>query len=106
MLGFSRNLAAELGPENVAVNMIAGGLVMTTGASEPTTPEVQEIVRGSTPLRRLAEPRDIARAVTACASDHLGFATGQYIAGRSEERRVGEGRGSSGAGATSKEARV
>jgi 3-oxoacyl-[acyl-carrier protein] reductase len=80
MLGFSRNLAAELGPENVAVNMIAGGLVMTTGASEPTTPEVQEIVRGSTPLRRLAEPADIARAVAAFSSDLLGFATGQYIA--------------------------
>ncbi|HEX8392651.1 MAG TPA: SDR family oxidoreductase [Longimicrobium sp.] len=80
MLGFSRNLAAELGPENVTVNMIAGGLIMTTAASEPTTPEVQEIVRGSTPLRRLGQPDDIARAVTALASDLLGFATGQYIA--------------------------
>ena len=80
MLGFSRNLAAELGPENVTVNMIAGGLIMTTAASEPTTPEVQEIVRGSTPLRRLAEPADMGRAVVAFASDLLGFATGQYIA--------------------------
>lgn len=80
MLGFSRNLAAELGPEGVAVNMIAGGLVMTTAASEPTTPEVQEIVRGATPLRRLAEPVDVARAVVGFASDLLGFATGQYIA--------------------------
>jgi 3-oxoacyl-[acyl-carrier protein] reductase len=80
MLGFSRNLAAELGPENVTVNMIAGGLIMTTAASEPTTPEVQEIVRGSTPLRRLAEPADMGRAVAAFASDLLGFATGQYLA--------------------------
>lgn len=80
MLGFSRNLAAELGPEGITVNMIAGGLIMTTAASAPTTPEVQEIVRGSTPLRRLGEPADIARAVTALASDLFGFATGQYIA--------------------------
>lgn len=80
MLGFSRNLAAELGPEGVTVNMVAGGLVMTTAASEPTTPEVQEIVRGSTPLRRLGEPADIARAVVALASDLMGFATGQYVA--------------------------
>lgn len=80
MLGFSRNLAAELGPENVTVNMIAGGLVMTTAASAPTTPEVQEIVRGSTPLRRLANPDDVAAAVVAFSSDLLGFATGQYIA--------------------------
>ena len=80
MLGFSRNLAAELGPENVTVNMIAGGLIMTTAASEPTTPEVQEIVRGATPLRRLGEPHDIGRAVVALASDLMGFATGQYVA--------------------------
>lgn len=80
MLGFSRNLAAELGPEGVTVNMIAGGLIMTTAASEPTTPEVQEIVRGSTPLRRLGAPDDIGRAVVAFASDLMGFATGQYVA--------------------------
>jgi len=80
MLGFSRNLAAELGPENITVNMIAGGLVMTTAASEPTSPEVQEIVRGSTPLRRLANPDDVAASVLAFSSDLMGFATGQYIA--------------------------
>jgi 3-oxoacyl-[acyl-carrier protein] reductase len=80
MLGFSRNLAAELGPDGVTVNMVAGGLIMTTAASEPTTPEVQEIVRGSTPLRRLGRPEDIGRAVAALASDLFGFATGQYIA--------------------------
>jgi 3-oxoacyl-[acyl-carrier protein] reductase len=80
MLGFSRNLAAELGPEGIAVNMIAGGLIMTTAASEPTTPEVQELVRGATPLRRLGEPADIGRAVVAFASDLMGFATGQYLA--------------------------
>lgn len=80
MLGFSRNLAAELGPIGVTVNMVAGGLIMTTAASEPTTPEVQEIVRGSTPLRRLGDPTDMGRAVVAFSSDLLGFATGQYIA--------------------------
>ncbi|HSU13817.1 SDR family oxidoreductase [Longimicrobium sp.] len=80
MLGFSRNLAAELGPENVTVNMIGGGLIMGTAASEPTTPEVQEIVRGATPLRRLGRPEDVGRAVVALASDLMAFATGQYIA--------------------------
>lgn len=80
MLGFSRNLAAELGPEGIAVNMIAGGLIMTTAASEPTTPEVQALVRGATPLRRLGTPEDMARAVVAFSGDLLGFATGQYLA--------------------------
>lgn len=80
LLGFSRNLAAELGPENVTVNMIGGGLIMGTAASEPTTPEVQEIVRASTPLRRLGAPEDVGRAVVALASELFGFATGQYVA--------------------------
>jgi 3-oxoacyl-[acyl-carrier protein] reductase len=80
MLGVSRYLAAELGPEGITVNMIAGGLVMGTAASEPTTPEVQALVRAGTPLRRLGEPADIGRAVVAYASDLMGFATGQYVA--------------------------
>ena len=39
-LGFSRNLAAELGPHNIIVNVIAGGLVDETDASA-TTEEVR-----------------------------------------------------------------
>lgn len=80
LLGLSRNLAAELGPEGIRVNMIGGGLIMTTDASAPTTPEVQEIVRSSTPLQRLGSPEDLARTAVALASDLTGFCTGQYIA--------------------------
>jgi len=48
-LGFSRNLAAEFGPQNITVNMIAGGLVDETDASAATTEEVRNIVADSTP---------------------------------------------------------
>jgi NAD(P)-dependent dehydrogenase (short-subunit alcohol dehydrogenase family) len=61
LLGFSRNLAAELGPHNITVNMVAGGLVDETDASAPTTEEVRRLVAGSTPLRRLGTPEDLAR---------------------------------------------
>lgn len=80
LLGLSRNLAAELGPEGIRVNMIAGGLIMTTRASEPTTPEVQELVRASTPLRRLGTPEDVGEAAVALASDLTCFVTGQLVA--------------------------
>ncbi len=80
MLGFSRNLAAELGPDGIRVNMIAGGLIMTTRASEPTTEDVQGLVRSITPLRRLGAPDDIGQAVVALASDLTRFVTGQLIA--------------------------
>lgn len=79
MLGFSRNLAAELGPRNITVNMVAGGLVEGTDASAPTPEEVREIVRASTPLGRLGTPEDIGRAVLMFAAPWSDFVTGQYI---------------------------
>jgi 3-oxoacyl-[acyl-carrier protein] reductase len=79
LLGFSRNLAAELGPHNITVNMVAGGLVDETDASAPTTEEVRRLVAGSTPLRRLGTPEDLARAVLMFASPWSDFVTGQYI---------------------------
>jgi len=78
-LGFSRNLAAELGPHNITVNMIAGGLVEETDASAPTTEEVRRLVAGSTPLGRLGTPEDLGRAVLMFASPWADFVTGQYI---------------------------
>ena len=79
LLGFSRNLAAELGPHNITVNMVAGGLIDETDASAPTTGEVRRLVAASTPLRRLGTPEDLARAVLMFASPWSGFVTGQYI---------------------------
>ena len=78
-LGFSRNLAAELGPHNITVNMIAGGLIDETDASAPTTEEVRRLVASSTPLRRLGTPEDLGRAVLMFASPWSDFVTGQYI---------------------------
>ena len=75
----TRNLAAELGPQNITVNMIAGGLVDETDASAATTEEVRNIVAGSTPLRRLGAPEDLGRAVLMFASPWADFVTGQYI---------------------------
>ncbi len=78
-LGFSRNLASELGPHNITVNMIAGGLIDETDASTYTTEEVRSLVAGSTPLRRLGSPEDLGRAVLMFASPWASFVTGQYI---------------------------
>jgi len=78
-LGFSRNLAAELGPHNKPVNMIAGGLIDETDASAPTAEEVRRLVASSTPLKRLGTPEDLGRAVLMFASPWSDFVTGQYI---------------------------
>lgn len=79
LVGFSRNLASELGPQNITVNMVAGGLVEETDASAPTPPEVRDLVRASTPLGRLAAPEDIGGAVLMFALPGAGLVTGQYV---------------------------
>lgn len=79
LIGFSRNLASELGPQGITVNMVAGGLVEGTDASAPTPPEVRDLVRASTPLGRLASPEDIGGAVLMFASPWADFVTGQYV---------------------------
>jgi 3-oxoacyl-[acyl-carrier protein] reductase len=80
LLGLTRNLAAELGPHGIRVNLVAGGLLSVTDASRVTTPEVFELIAGSSPLREVVTPADFARAVAFFASDWSNAVTGQTIA--------------------------
>lgn len=74
----SKNLAQDLGPHGVAVNMISPSLVDTD-----LTAGVPERVRGAmiarTPLRRLATVEDIAGAVLLLASPYASFITGENL---------------------------
>lgn len=80
LLGLTRNLAAELGPHGIRVNLVAGGLLSVTDASRVTTPEVFEMIAASSPLREVVTPADFARAVAFFASDWSNAVTGQTIA--------------------------
>lgn len=79
LVGYSRNLAAELGPFGIRVNCVAPGLVYPTDASRDTKEEVKEMIIAQTPLRRLASPSDIEGPVLFLASDWSGFMTGQTL---------------------------
>jgi 3-oxoacyl-[acyl-carrier protein] reductase len=79
LVGFSRNLAAELGPLGIRVNCVAPGLVYPTQASEATPEEVRETLIAQTPLRRIATPADVAGPVLFLASAWSGFVTGQTL---------------------------
>ena len=79
LVGFSRNLAAELGPQGVRVNCVAPGLVHPTRGSESTRAGFREELAAATPLRRLARPEDIAGPVLFLASAWSGFMTGQVL---------------------------
>ena len=84
MIGFTRQMAHELGPSGITVNCIAPGFIL----SNPTT-EVQwqsygddgqhELIRGIA-MRKLGEPADIANGVQFFASARSGWITGQVIA--------------------------
>jgi 3-oxoacyl-[acyl-carrier protein] reductase len=79
LVGFSRNLASELGPLGVRVNCVAPGLVYPTQASEGTRAQFREALMAATPLRRLARPEDVAGPVLFLASPWSGFVTGQVL---------------------------
>jgi 3-oxoacyl-[acyl-carrier protein] reductase len=79
LVGFSRNLAAELGPQGVRVNCVAPGLVYPTQASGGTREDFRESIAAVTPLRRIARPEDVAGPVLFLASDWSRFMTGQVL---------------------------
>ncbi|MBD20703.1 MAG: 3-oxoacyl-ACP reductase [Rhodospirillaceae bacterium] len=79
LIGFSRNLAMEVGQFGIRVNCVAPGLVYPTDASLSTKEEIKEMIIHQTPLRRIATPEDVAGPVLFLASDWSEFITGQTI---------------------------
>jgi 3-oxoacyl-[acyl-carrier protein] reductase len=79
LLGYSRNLAAELGAFGITVNCVAPGLTYPTDSSRDTKEDIKNTIIGLTPLGRLASPKDISGAVLFFASDWASFITGQCL---------------------------
>lgn len=86
LLGLVRSLAAELAPENVQVNAVCPGWVDTEMAwrgldviEGKTRDEAYEDAMRDVPLRRMAEPEDIAGTVAWLLSDDARGVTGQAI---------------------------
>ena len=83
-LGFTRQMAHELGPYGITVNCIAPGFIL----SNPTTqqqwdgygPDGQRALVDGIAMRRIGQPADIANGVQFFASERSGWVTGQIIA--------------------------
>ncbi|WP_424810965.1 SDR family NAD(P)-dependent oxidoreductase [Roseococcus sp. YIM B11640] len=78
LMGFARNLAAELGPHGITVNSVAPGRInsdMVAGAA----PGMNEAFLARIPLGRLGEPEEVAEVVHFLASDAAGYLTGTTI---------------------------
>lgn len=76
--GFSKALALELGPYGIRVNVVAPGLTLTDATAHQPK-EMQAAAAERTPLKRLAEPDDIAGAVLFYCADYSRFVTGSYL---------------------------
>jgi 3-oxoacyl-[acyl-carrier protein] reductase len=74
-------LSKELGPRKIRVNSLNPGLVETEGAHAVgfTESEFRKTVESQTPLGRIAQPEDIARAAVFFASGDAGWVTGQTL---------------------------
>lgn len=76
----TRALAVEWAEHNVRVNCVAPGYVLTPlTAPVFERPGFREEVAARTPMRRVAEPREIAGPVLFLASDLASFVTGQTL---------------------------
>ena len=65
--------------DNILVNAVAPGFVNTELTKKNNTPQQIEEIEAMLPLRRMAEPEEIARFIYFLASDENTFITGQTI---------------------------
>lgn len=79
LLGFTRNMAKELGAYGITVNMMSGGLLKQTDASKVTTPEVFQLIEASTPLQSVTTPKELADVALFFASPWANAITGQNL---------------------------
>ena len=80
VIGFTRALARELGPDNIAVNAITPGLTISGPQQEGMlTPEQLEDRRRRRCFQRDQFPEDLVGTVIFLSSDDSDFITGQTI---------------------------
>jgi 3-oxoacyl-[acyl-carrier protein] reductase len=75
----STSLAKEMGRRGIRVNCVAPGFV-ATDMVDAMNPKIVEGAKAMIPMRRLAEPREIAKVVRFLASDDASYVTGQQWA--------------------------
>ena len=78
LIGFTKALAKEVGPSGITVNAIAPGVIRTDMNSSLRDEDIKALC-DETPVCRIGEPSEIARAALFLASDESGFITGDVM---------------------------
>ena len=81
VLGFTKALAAELGPHGVRVNAVGPGLIETplNAQVRANSPELVKIFIDHTPLGRAGKPEDVVGPAVFLASDLASYVTGSIV---------------------------
>ena len=79
MIGFTRALAREVGPQGVYVNCLAPAMIRGE-TTEKMSPEFLEALRQRYPLRKLGELADVTATALFLATADSDFFTGQTLA--------------------------
>ncbi len=78
LIGLTKALAKEAGPSGITVNAVAPGATRTDMLMGYGTETLRQIER-ETPLGRLTEPEEVARAVLWLCGDDAAMVTGQVL---------------------------
>ena len=79
LIGLTKSLAKELGGRGIRVNAVAPGYI-STELTDALPEAAREAILAQTPLGRLGDPADVARAVRFLVSDSAAFVTGDVLA--------------------------
>ena len=78
LIGFTKALAKEVGPSGITVNAIAPG-VIATDMNKSLSEDDLAALSDETPVGRIGEPSEIARAALFLAADESSFITGEIM---------------------------
>ena len=88
VIAFTKTIAREFGRANITANCVCPGITENTRLSKEMVEDIPDkekaikmkaTVAKVTPMGRLAEPEDVAKAVLFFASDDSSFVTGQVL---------------------------
>jgi 7-alpha-hydroxysteroid dehydrogenase len=74
-----RNIAFDLGPDNIRVNLIAPGATRTDALQSVLTDSIEKQMLAHTPIKRLGEPADIANAALFLCAPAARWISGQIL---------------------------
>jgi 3-oxoacyl-[acyl-carrier protein] reductase len=82
IIGLTKHMAVELGPFGIGVNSVAPSIVLTARVKakwEARAAEEQQRILAGIPLRRLAQPEEVATVIAFLASDDSSYVNGVCI---------------------------